>query len=227
MLIAHYISFVAITDLGFLFAPRNRRYWFNFFRVTSGLSFLILTVALALKGFDGESLALTLVRCSLIVLRILHGGIGMYRYGPWLADLKALPAYVSQYFHQGNFSERLGCAYLGVGLALLYFPQLAYWTHYNWGHTELDAILTGLQAQAGLNFCIKLFILEVIVLSVTNKLLMRSVVAFLFIAQWPMMLGMFYLAPIPVMHAMIELYELSLVYVGYRHGHRKKLTAQP
>lgn len=217
MLIAHYLSFVAITDLGALFLPRNRRHWYNLFRVTSGLSFMVLVVALALKGLDGESLALTLLRCCLILGRILHGGFYVYRCGPWVSDLTALPAYVSAYFRNGNASERLGCWYLAVGLALLYFPHLAYWTHYNWGDGRLDDVLTGLQAQAGLNFCIKLFIFEVMVLKAGSKLMMRSVVALLFVAQWPLMPGMFYLAPLPVMHAAVELYEIALVIVGYRY----------
>lgn len=225
MLIAHYISFVAITDLGMLFLPRDKRQWANVFRVTSGISFLILVVALALKGLDGESLALTGLRCSLVIARILHGSLLLYRFGPWLSDLKALPSYASAYYRNGNPSEKLGCWYLAVGLALLYFPQLAYWTHYNWGESRLDDILTGLQAQAGLNFCIKLFIFEIMVLGAGAKLLMRSVIAILFVAQWPLMLGMFYLAPIPVAHAAVELYEVCLVVIGYKYWRLAKASS--
>ncbi len=222
MLIAHYISFVAITDLGALFLPRERRHWFNVFRFTSGLSFMVLVVALALKGLDGESLALTLARAGLIVARTAHAGYGLYRFGPWWSDLALLPGYIKRYYTWGNASERLGCGYLLVGLALLYFPQLAYWTHYNWGDYRLDDVLTGLQGQAGLNFCIKLFIVEIMVLNAGHKLLMRSIVAFLFIAQWPLMPGMFYLAPLPVAHGIVELYELSLVVIGYSYWRRQR-----
>lgn len=43
MLVAHYISFVAISDLGVLFLPAAAGHWFNVFRLTSGLSYLVLT----------------------------------------------------------------------------------------------------------------------------------------------------------------------------------------
>jgi hypothetical protein len=222
MLIAHYISFVAITDLGILFLPRDKRHWANIFRTTSGISFLILVIALSMKGLDGESLALTVLRCGLITCRILHGGYCLRRYGPWLDDLRALPDYASRYFKNGNRSERWGCAYLLIGLALLYFPQLAYWTHYNWGETRFDDVLTGLQAQAGLNFCIKLFIFEIMVLGAAQKLMMRSLIALLFVAQWPLMPGMFFLAPIPIAHAAVELYEVCLVFLAYQYWRQSR-----
>lgn len=216
LLVAHYISFVAITDLGALFLPAAKRHWFNLFRCTSGVSMLILIIALSAKGLDGEALALTLLRCTLAALRIIHSGVGIKAYGPGWDELRGFPAHVAGYFTQGSRSERLGCVYLLIGMALLYFPQLAYWTHYNWGVAGLDDLLTGLQAQAGLNFCIKLFVFEVLIIAAAQKFFMRSVVALLFVAQWPLMLGMFYLAPIPLVHGAVEIYEIALVVLGYK-----------
>jgi len=216
MLVAHYISFVAITDLGALFLPRDKRHWFNLFRFTSSVSFLVIVVALWAKGLDGEAAWLTVLRCALILTRMVHSGRCLFRHGPWLEELRGFPSYVQSYYRKGNTSERLGCWYLAIGAALLYFPHLAYWTHFNSGEARLDDILTGLQAQAGLNFCIKLFVFEVLVSNAFAKLMMRSVVAFLFVVQWPLMLGMFYLAPIPIAHAAVELYEVILVVIGYR-----------
>lgn len=216
-LIAHYLSFVAITDLGAFFLPAARRHWFNLFRFTSGLSFLVLVLALAFTGLAGATTGLVLLQCALAVLRCVHAGHGLWKYGPLWEELRTLPAYAVDYFRQGNTSERMGCAYLLIGLGLLYFPQLAYWTHFNTGEYRLDAALTGLQAQAGLNFCIKLFIFEIMVRSAAAKLAMRTVIATLFLLQWPMMPVMFYLAPIPLVHGAVELYELALVIVGYRY----------
>ena len=144
--------------------------------------------------------------------------------GPGWNELRAFPAHAASFFQNGNRSEKWGCGYLLVGAALLYFPQLAYWTHYNWGADGLDDILTGLQAQAGLNFCIKLFVFEVLIVAAAPKLFMRSVVATLFVVQWPAMLGMFYLAPIPVAHAAVELYEIALVVLGYQAWRRSQAT---
>lgn len=216
MLVAHYISFVAITDLGVLFLPKDKRHWFNLFRFSSGVSFAVLVVALALKGLDGEALALTILRIALCLLRIIHSAWCIKRFGPWWDDLCTFPGQVSRYFQNGNRSERLGCVYLLVGLSLLYFPHLAYWTHYNWGADGLDDVLTGLQAQAGLNFCIKLLVFEVLTVAAAPKFFMRTVVATLFLVQWPLMLGMFYLAPIPIAHAVIEIYEIALAIIGFQ-----------
>tara|TARA_R110000787_G_scaffold15088_18_gene46490 strand:- start:4273 stop:5037 length:765 start_codon:yes stop_codon:yes gene_type:complete len=224
MLVAHYISFVAITDLGALFLPRSKRHWFNLFRFSSGISFLILVAALHFKGLDGEALTLTGLRALLCIARIAHAGWCLRTSGPGWNELRAFPAHAASFFQNGNRSEKWGCGYLLVGAALLYFPQLAYWTHYNWGADGLDDILTGLQAQAGLNFCIKLFVFEVLIVAAAPKLFMRSVVATLFVVQWPAMLGMFYLAPIPVAHAAVELYEIALVVLGYQAWRRSQAT---
>lgn len=216
MLVAHYISFVAITDLGAIFLPKAKRHWFNLFRCSGGVSLLVLIIALSAKGLDGEALAFTLVRGLLAGLRIVHSAWCIKTFGPWWDELRALPAYVSGYFNHGSRSERLGCVYLLIGMALLYFPQLAYWTHYNWGVNGLDDVLTGLQAQSGFNFCIKLFVFETLIFAAAPKFFMRSVVAILFIVQWPVMFGMFYLAPIPLAHAAVEIYEIALVVAGYK-----------
>ncbi len=210
-LIAHYISFVAITDMGAFFLPRKKRYWFNLFRLSSGLSLSILVLALAAKGLDGELLALTVFRALATLLRTAHAAYELRNCGPSIAELKAFPSQATSYFRQGTLSERWGCGYLVIGFALLYFPQLAYWTHYNAGVNELDDILTGLQAQAGLNFCIKLFVFEVLLTSSAARLYMRSVVAGLFLIQWPFMLDMFVKAPLPVFHIAVELFEVWLV----------------
>lgn len=222
--VAHYISFVAISDLAALFLPAGRRHWFNLFRLTSGLSFLILVVALACKNLGGAGPLFTALCASLCVLRMLHAGWCWRRFGPGIAALKALPAQASEYFKRGDRSQRWGCAYLLIGLGLLYFPQLAYWTHYNWGEHRLDDILTGLQAQAGLNFCIKLFVFELLITGAGSRLAMRSVVAGLFLLQWPLMLAMFYLAPLPVIHGVVEVYELCLVWLGYQYWRRSGLA---
>lgn len=220
-LIAHYISFVAITDLGAFFLPREKRHWFNLFRLTSGVSLSVLVIALAAKGLDGELIALTLFRLLTTLLRTAHAAYELRRGGPSLAELKEFPNQATAYFRQGTHSERWGCGYLVVGLALLYFPQLAYWTHYNAGVNELDDILTGLQAQAGLNFCIKLFVFEVLLTNSTARLYMRSIVAGLFLIQWPFMLDMFVKAPIPVFHIAVELFEVWLVVLAFRQRQPK------
>ena len=150
MLVAHYLSFVAITDLAVFFVPLHARGWFNWFRASSGVAFLVLVIALHTKGLDGESLALTLLRGGLCVMRTAHAIWQLRCWGPNLAELRSFPGQAEAYYRQGTASQRLGCAYLLVGLGLLYFPHLAYWTHFNGGENRLDDILTGLQAQAGL-----------------------------------------------------------------------------
>ena len=200
-----------------MFLPQARRGWFNLFRITSGISLLVVVIALAAKGLDGEALWLSLLRVLLCVLRIAHGGVMLRRAGPGWRELRQFSDYVASFYQRGNASERLGCWYLLVGAGLLYFPHVAYWTHFNAGQDRLNDVLTGLQAQAGLNFCVKLFVFEVLVLSGGAKLAMRATIAFLFVVQWPWMPAMFFHAPIPLMHAVVELYELSLVIVGFKY----------
>ena len=217
MLVAHYISFVALTDLAVFFLPLHQRRWFNWFRLTSALAFLVLICSLYAKGLDGESLALTLCRGVLVLVRMAHAGLQLRKFGPGYKSLADFPARAARFFNDGNRSERWGCGYLLVGLALLYFPQLGYWTHYNGGEQGLDDILTGLQAQAGLNFAIKLFVFEVLICRADARFWMRGLVAALFIIQWPLMPGMFFLAPLPMVHAAVEIYELTLALLAYRH----------
>ena len=69
LLVAHYISFVAISDIAGLFLPPDKRYWFNLFRFIGCLSLLLLVVALAGKGLDGEVLVVTVLRVLLLAAR--------------------------------------------------------------------------------------------------------------------------------------------------------------
>lgn len=224
MVIAHYLSFVAITDLAVFFLPMAQRQWFSLFRASSGISYLVLVAALHAKGMDGESLVVSVLRGVLAAGRVAHALWHLRTLGPGWQLLRGFPAKAEQFFSSGTRSQRLGCGYLLVGIGLLYFPHVAYWTHFNHGANELDDILTGLQAQAGLNFCIKLFVFEVLVQGARARLAMRTVVATLFVAQWPLMPGMFYLAPLPIVHAVVEIYELALVYAGYREWRRQSLA---
>lgn len=216
-LIAHYISFVAISDLGGLFLAPKLRQWFNVFRLFSSVSLLILVLALFAKGLDGDAVMLTMIRVALLLIRALDSALLINKYGPWLVHIKQLPSYVSHYFNQANSSNKMAFGYIIIGIALLLFPQLAYWTHYNMGENRLDDILTAFQGQAGIHFAIKLFFFEILVLDAFKKVITRSAIAILFIAQWPFMLSMFYLAPIPVVHIVVEGFEVVLVFLAFKH----------
>ncbi len=223
-LIAHYISFVAISDLGGLFLAPKLRHWFNLFRLFSSFSLLVLVAGLMAKGLDGEALLLTLVRIVLLLVRIVDSALLIKKYGPWLSHLKHFPAYATSYFNLANHSNRMGFGYILLGAALLLFPQIAYWTHYNMGENRLDDILTAFQAQAGIHFCIKLFVFEILLFSPVKKLITRSLIAILFVAQWPFMLSMFYMAPIPVVHVVVEGFEIWLMFLAFKYIRKPSLA---
>ena len=223
-LIAHYISFVAISDLGGLFLAPKLRHWFNLFRLFSSFSLLVLVAGLMAKGLDGEALLLSIVRIVLLLVRIVDSALLIKKYGPWLSHLKHFPVYATSYFNLANHSNRMGFGYILLGTALLLFPQIAYWTHYNMGENRLDDILTAFQAQAGIHFCIKLFVFEILLLSPIKKLIIRSLIAILFVAQWPFMLSMFYLAPIPVVHVVVEGFEIWLMILAYKYVHKDSMA---
>jgi len=216
MLIAHYVSFILITDLGLLFLPRVKRNWYNLFRIIGGVSFLILIGALWAQGLDGEALWLTLARLGLIGVRIAHGLWLLRAHGPELNELLMFPLSGWSRYRAGTPSEKLGYGYLIVALGMFLFPQLAYWTHANGGVVALDAVLTGFQAQQGLNVALKMLVLEILVRDVRTRLLMRTAVAVPFLIQWPLMFGMFLNAPIPLAHGVLELFELALVVMAFR-----------
>jgi hypothetical protein len=229
-LIAHYISFVAISDLAGLFLAPHLRHWFNLFRLISSFSLLVLVLGLLAKGLENEALALIGLKITLILARIIDSALLIKKYGPRLSHLKHFPVYAADYFKSANYSNRLSFGYILIGGALLFFPQLAYWTHYNWGENRLDDILTAFQGQAGLHFCIKLFVFEILVINPTLKLLSRSLIAILFVAQWPFMLGMFYLAPIPVVHVVVEGFELLLMVLAFKYFRKApfvQISGQP
>jgi hypothetical protein len=216
LLVAHYISFVAISDLAGLFLPPDKRHWFNLFRFIGGLSLLLLVAALAGKGLDSGAPTATLLSVLLLTARLFHSGLQIKKYGPGLTQLRHYPEYAYDYFQRANRSNRMALGYLAIAAGMLFFPQLAYWTHYNAGEARLDAILTGFQAQAGIHFALKLFVIETLILSPAKKCLARSLVALLFVVQWPFMLSMFYLAPLPVVHAVVEIFEIYLAVLAFK-----------
>lgn len=217
MLVAHYISFVAISDIAGLFLPKDKRHWFNLFRFIGSLSLLLLVVALAGKGLDNGLLVVTVLSVLLLTARLFHSGLQIKKYGPWLSHLRHYPEYATSYFKQTHRSNRMAIGYLAVAALMLFFPQLAYWTHYNAGEVRLDDILTGFQAQSGLHFALKLLVFETLILHPATKCFIRSLIALLFIVQWPFMLSMFYLAPLPVVHAIVECFEVYLAILAFRY----------
>lgn len=225
MLIAHYISFMAISDLAALFLPASRRHWFHAFRVTSAVSLAMVVGALWAKDIGSDPAALYLMQLGLIGLRFVHA-LASVDPKKLVTGVRGLPAELHSLFRDGVRSERWALAYLAVAAVMFYFPQVAYWTHYNWGESRLDAILTGFQAQQGLNVAIKLCLFDMMVRAAGAKLAMRSVIATLFIVQWPAMPAMFYLAPIPLAHIGLELFELFLVWLAYRYW-REQSRALP
>jgi len=217
LLVAHYISFVAISDIAGLFLPPDKRHWFNLFRFIGGLSLLLLMVALAGKGLDSGMLAVTVLSVLLLTARLFHSGLQITKYGPWLTHLRHYPEYAMVYFGHATRSNRMALGYLAIASGMLFFPQLAYWTHYNGGEARLDDILTGFQAQSGIHFALKLLVFETLILNPAKKCLARSLIAILFVIQWPFMLSMFYLAPLPVVHAVIEFFEVYLAILAFKY----------
>lgn len=216
LLVAHYISFVAISDIAGVFLPPDKRHWFNLFRFIGGLSLLVLVVALAGKGLNSGMLAVTVLSVVLLTARLFQSGLQIKKYGPWLTHLRHYPEYAMAYFKHANRSNRMALGYLAIASGMLFFPQLAYWTHYNGGEARLDDILTGFQAQSGIHFALKLLVFETLILNPAKKCLARSLIAILFVFQWPFMLSMFYLAPLPVVHAVVECFEIYLAVLAFK-----------
>jgi len=217
LLVAHYISFVAISDIAGLFLPPDKRHWFNLFRFVGSLSLLLLVLALASKGLDIGGATITVLSVLLLTTRLFHSGLQIKRFGPWRTHLRHYPDYALAYFRNANQSNRMALGYLAIAAGMLFFPQLAYWTHYNAGEARLDDILTGFQAQSGIHFALKLLVFETLILNPGKKCIARSLIALLFVLQWPFMLPMFYLAPLPVVHAVVECFEVYLAILAFRH----------
>lgn len=226
LLVAHYISFVAISDIAGLFLPPDKRHWFNLFRFIGALSLLLLVLALASKGIGSGSPAVTVLSVFLLTIRLFHSGLQIRQYGPWLKQLRHYPAYAIDYFKHASRSNRMAIGYLVIASGMLFFPQLAYWTHYNGGEARLDDILTGFQAQAGIHFALKLLVFETLILSPAKKCIARSLIVLLFVLQWPFMLSMFYLAPLPVVHAVVECFEIYLAILAFKYWRESRSDLQ-
>lgn len=216
-LVAHYVGFVVISDLGALFLPADKRHWFNLFRLAGGVALLTLTVSLAVQDLNGDALALTATQCGLALLRLAHAGWLIKVYGPNARELRAFPALAAGRIRHGHGSDRLSVGFLLIAAGGLFFPHLIFWTHHNDGTSALDAVLTGMSAQNGLNVFLKLFVLEVLITGAARTLALRSTVAALFAAQVLVMPQMYYSAPLPFAHFLAEAYLLLLVVVGARH----------
>lgn len=216
MFVAHYILFVVSSDLAGLFLSRRYVHWFNVFRLTGSLSYLVLIVALAVQGMNGTSPELTQIQLGLIIVRIMHSGWLWRRFGPFGADFKALFARIQEVNRSGSGSERFALLYIVLGCVMLYFSNVAYWTHTNMGIWELDAVLVTFQGQGGLNIAFKMLVIELFVTDKRARFYMRTVVGGILIIQWPVMWSMFFYAPLPLLHGGVELFEIGLIYLAYR-----------
>lgn len=210
LLVAHYISFVVISDIGALFLPAAKRHWFNVFRLTGGVSFLVLTVALWVQGLDGGVVALSLARCVLCSVRIAQSAWLIKRHGPWLGEVRGLPERIATFYREGDRSMRLAFGFIVIAGVAFFFAAPGYWTHDNEGVLELDAALTGMLAQNGFNAYLKLFLFEVMIIAALPRFGMRAVVAGFFVVQWPLAPSIYFDAPIPIAHGAIETYQLVL-----------------
>lgn len=223
-LVAHYIGFVLITDLGALFLPADKRHWFNVFRLTGAVSLLTLTVSLAVQDVGADAPALTVTQCGLAVLRVGHAGWLIKLHGPSRQEFRAFPALAVGHVRDGNTSDRLSIGFLVIAAGGLLFPHLIFWTHHNDGNSALDAALTGMSAQNGLNVFIKMFVFEVLITGAAATLALRGTVAALFAAQVLVMPEMYYSAPLPFAHFLAEGFLLLLVVAGLREWHAGSIS---
>tara|TARA_R110001599_G_scaffold65838_2_gene185761 strand:+ start:9533 stop:10303 length:771 start_codon:yes stop_codon:yes gene_type:complete len=213
---------VAISDIAGVFLPPDKRHWFNLFRFIGSLSLLVLLAALASKGVNSGMLVVTALSVVLLTARLFQSGLQIKKHGPWLTHLRHYPEYAMAYFKHANRSNRMALGYLAIASGMLFFPQLAYWTHYNGGEARLDDILTGFQAQSGIHFALKLLVFETLISNPAKKCLARGLIALLFVLQWPFMLPMFYLAPLPVVHAVVEFFEIYLAVLAFKSRFRTR-----
>ncbi|GAB5504335.1 hypothetical protein [Pyruvatibacter sp.] len=215
ILVGHYATIPIFSDLVVMILVRRQLIWYNLFRLTGGITFFILIAALWAQGLNGDSLPLTAIQLLLISARILHAGFLWQRFGPTRDAIFSMPRTFVRSYEGGSFSERLACYYLVMAGVMLCFPQVAYWTHSNMGYVGLDAILVGFQGQQGINFALKLLVIELLVRDYRVRFYMRLAIAVMLVPQYFVMWPMISTAPVPFVHIGFELFSVALVWAAY------------
>jgi hypothetical protein len=155
MVVAHFYSWVILTDVVAIFLPEKRRHIYNIFRLPAAICFFYSTVVLYMHGLDANEWLLTLLRIGISVARLVHSIHIIWDYKTGFSHLVwAIPSDCSKIMQQERFlvSRFSFCIWLALLSAAMLLPHLLYIFHYNFGVCELDGVITGFQRKHG-NHC--------------------------------------------------------------------------
>jgi hypothetical protein len=202
--VVHYVSWILISDIAYLFLPRKSRNWANVFRFIGGVQLLGLELSLLLSGVPARSLLLVGARVTLCLCRVVSAAILIYRFGP--NNRHCILGFLLLAFTKSSSKKHLvTTSHLILGLVVGCLPSIAYQFHYNYKFFPIDVALTGFQGVNALSVFWKLYVCGLFIDSTMLLAILNSLVFLGFAIQWPMMLEMFAAAPLPYLHAVGEL----------------------
>ncbi|CAE7364042.1 unnamed protein product [Symbiodinium natans] len=208
--VAHYYSFILITDLAALRVPAARRGWWNPFRAIVAMSYIVHEASLALKLIEPLDYML-FVREGLCLVRLIHAVYCVVRFGPGLRQLAAFPAYFRYHCEHISAVPLLSVAYSCVGF---FCPYIFIQMHYNYGKEVLDGPLTALQASYTFTVVIKSLVLNLMAASPLEAGLSHLISCILFSAQYPLIFDMYWECLLKMGHVLAEVF-FGLCAVAY------------
>ncbi|CAE7252317.1 unnamed protein product [Symbiodinium microadriaticum] len=208
--VAHYYTFITITDLAALRLPPARRSWWNPFRAIVAMSYIIHEASLALKTLEPLEYML-FIREGLCLVRLIHSVYCVAKFGPGLRQLEAFPSFFRFHCQRISAVPLLSLAWSCVGF---FSPYVFIQMHYNYGKVDLDGPLTALQASYTLTVVVKSMVLNVMAASPLEAGMSHLISCVLFSAQYPIIFDMYWECLLKLGHLLAEVF-FGLCAVAY------------
>jgi len=204
MTVVHYFTFPHLTDIFALALPPTRRHWYSLFRALTSLQNLVYVFYLWNVHADG-ALELTLVRVVAMVLRLVHALSCIRTHGPTLANIEAMPSYMSAFLRTDSSGPRdFAAERLMLFPLVLLTGEFFYSFHWNYGATRIDGPTATMQSGHSCTNMLKTAIFAALAVDPVQVATCQFVSAALFVAQWFMMPEMYINAPLPYLHNLFD-----------------------
>ena len=234
MLIAHYYSWHAITDVAGYALPVKRRHWFNFFRCIAAFQMVQSVIWFWYADVEGWDREETGLRLGFSIFVFVQACLAWLLYGPYsIEEGLDLVRYVRAKWWRGDLLNKAGIMAVLLGIMTVFAGEFSYRTHKNYGTVAVDAQLISFQAGNGFTVLIKLFVLNSLINNPLVKVVTTFSIAAMFWIQWIWMIDMFITSPVPWVHIGGEcVFTLDFVvavrdYLYHRHSAKRPAVTDP
>ena len=206
MTVIHYIGFLLSSDPLAYFLSDRRAHWWNVFRFVDSIQSVQATVALWIMGLDGGVLWLSAARVALGAVRLLHSGVMLRRYGPFLSHWVSLYEMFRAFYEQGGRAQSVWRKLAQDVVVIFCLNEFAYYTHWNYGEPRIDGTLIMMQAINAFTVKGKLLVMQLLLTTPRTRGIAMAISSVFLVGSWPVMPKLFINAPTTfVPHAIHDL----------------------